>query len=70
MENRIHRKEETQEDYTKIGMVGMVGMVGSAYPKAGIGEKAKREKRRSTQDEENKQIGPLYQRNSLYPQIL
>jgi hypothetical protein len=40
-------------------MVGMVGMVGSAYPKAGIGEEAKREKRRSTQDEENKQIGPF-----------
>ncbi len=55
MANRIHRKEETQEDYTKIGMVGMVG---SAYPKARIGEEAKREKRRSTQDEENKQIGP------------
>jgi hypothetical protein len=33
MANRIPRKEETQEDYTKIGMVG------SAYPKAGIGDK-------------------------------
>jgi hypothetical protein len=52
MANRIPRKEETQEEYTKIGMVG------SAYPKAGIGEEAKREKRSSTQDEENKQIGP------------
>jgi hypothetical protein len=59
MANGIHRKEETQKDYTKIGVVGMVGMVGSAYPKAGIGEEAKREKRRTTQDEENKHIGPF-----------